>query len=34
MKANKLKNKAIEKADKTDFVEVKVDISKYLGDKC
>ena len=32
--ANKLKNKAIEKADKSDFMEVKVDISKYLGDKC
>lgn len=31
--ANKSKNERIEKAHKNDFLEVKVDISKYLGDK-
>lgn len=31
--ANKLKNKALEKVNKRDFFKVKVDISKFLGDK-
>ena len=31
--ANKLKNKAKEKAYKNDFMKIKVDISKFLGDK-
>ena len=31
--ANEMKHKAKERTNKSDIIEVKVDISKYLGDK-
>ena len=31
--ANKIKNKVKDKTDKSGFMEIKVDISKYLGEK-